>query len=90
MSLANFSAAFPIFGYITVSVQGTAVQFPFFFMKNWSTGSYVASGYHVNSSIGGGVTVYIVQDTSIKIDQAFVNGTEYTTGMILHIWKNYR
>ncbi len=59
-------------------------------MKNWSTGEYIANGYYVNGSFGGSVSVYIVQDTSIRINQAFINGTEYSTGMILHIWKNYR
>ena len=59
-------------------------------MKDWATGSYVANGYMVNSAVGAGVTVYITRATSIKIDQAFVNGTEYHTGMILHVWKNYK
>ena len=59
-------------------------------MKAWGTGSYLANGYMANSSFGGSASIYLTQNTSIRIDQIFVNGTEYSTGFNINIWKNYK
>ena len=86
----------PIYGFVKTVVGSNSISFPIWFMRTWPTGAYAVQGYASlpTQGFGASCSIYITNQSAsggaqmVRIDQVFVNGTEYTSTSTLSIYKN--
>lgn len=76
----------PIFGYM--SVPSVGITMPIFFLRTWS-GTFCGNGYWFTANGGASCSFTISpSNKTIKINDMWVNGTNYTTSATLVVYCN--